>query len=303
MSRGEMDVGGGGVDVVVAHQRLQHRQVHAGLGQRGAEGVPQRVRMTRRHPGLVPVIAEDRAQPGRRQRLAPMRALGHQEQRRRCRIRGARPTGRSGPARRRRDPAGPAVPCRPCRSPAPSRGRCRHPAPADRAPRPTATRRTASARRSPGPGRCGSCPAARWSRCGPGHEAAAAAPAPAAATAASGCPGAPAARSARQRPRGGPPAPRHRVGRRRSAHRPEANSPEIAASRRLIVVGAYPTLRPSRIEYTLPPGRPGSTAVRQNAKNRSSTSVVTPSTASSSPASHRANANRSNAYARTVRGE
>jgi hypothetical protein len=63
----------------------------------------------------------------------------------------------------------------------------------------------------------------------------------------------------------------------------------------LIVVAAYPTLRPSRIEYTLPPGRPGVDVARQNAKNRSNTSVVTPSMLSSSPASHRANASRSNA--------
>ena len=37
MSRCEMDVGGGGIDPVVTHQRLQHREVHPGLGQGGAE--------------------------------------------------------------------------------------------------------------------------------------------------------------------------------------------------------------------------------------------------------------------------
>jgi len=38
MRRGEVDVSGGGIDVVVAHQRLQHGQVDAGLGQGGAVG-------------------------------------------------------------------------------------------------------------------------------------------------------------------------------------------------------------------------------------------------------------------------
>ena len=39
------------------------------------------VRVRRRHPGLVPVVAEDDAQPSRGERLPAVRALGHHEQR------------------------------------------------------------------------------------------------------------------------------------------------------------------------------------------------------------------------------
>jgi len=78
------------------HQRLDHRQVQAGLGQGGPEGVPQRVWVRRGHPGPLPVIPEDRAQSGRRQRLAPVRALGHHADR----LRRRRPQPRR-PNRRR----------------------------------------------------------------------------------------------------------------------------------------------------------------------------------------------------------
>ena len=71
-----MDIAGGGVDVGVAEQRLHHRKINTGLGQRGAERVPQRVRMPADDPGQLTVVAEDRAQPGRGQRLTPVRALG-----------------------------------------------------------------------------------------------------------------------------------------------------------------------------------------------------------------------------------
>jgi hypothetical protein len=80
MSRGEMDVGGGGIDPVVTHQCLQYREVNAGLGQGCAEGMPQCVWMTGRHPSDDPVIPEHGPQPGRRQRLPTARTLGHQEQ-------------------------------------------------------------------------------------------------------------------------------------------------------------------------------------------------------------------------------
>ena len=46
-----MDIGGRGIDVVMAHQRLDHRQVDPGLGQRGAERMPQRMRMPGRDTG------------------------------------------------------------------------------------------------------------------------------------------------------------------------------------------------------------------------------------------------------------
>src|SRR5450759_3291275 len=62
---GEVDVSGDGIDVLVAHQRLDDGKVDAGLGQRGAEGVAQRVGVSGRDPGSFPVIAEDGAQPGR----------------------------------------------------------------------------------------------------------------------------------------------------------------------------------------------------------------------------------------------
>lgn len=38
--------------MVVAHQRLHHGQVGAGLGQGGADGVPQRVRCPAGTPAL-----------------------------------------------------------------------------------------------------------------------------------------------------------------------------------------------------------------------------------------------------------
>ena len=87
VGRGEVDVAGGGVDVRVSQQGLHHGQVHAGLGQRGAEGVPQRVRCPGRDPSGGPVVAEDRPQPGRGQRPPRRGALGHDEQRRRVGVR------------------------------------------------------------------------------------------------------------------------------------------------------------------------------------------------------------------------
>jgi hypothetical protein len=77
---GEVDVAGDGVGVGVAEQRLHHRQVHARLGQRGAEGMPQRMRVPTRHTRALPVVAEDRPQPGRCQRLATGGALGDHKQ-------------------------------------------------------------------------------------------------------------------------------------------------------------------------------------------------------------------------------
>src|SRR5450756_1421000 len=74
---GEVDVSGDGVDVLVAHQRLDDGKVDAGLGQRGTEGVAQRVGVSGRDPGSFPVIAEDGAQPGRAERLAAVRAVSY----------------------------------------------------------------------------------------------------------------------------------------------------------------------------------------------------------------------------------
>ena len=82
-----------------------------------------------------------------------------------------------------------------------------------------------------------------------------------------------------------------------------SNSPEIAAIRRLTVAAAYPVLRPSRIEYTFPPGRPRNVAVRQCARYRGSVPVVAASSVTSLASSQRQIASRSPAYARTVRGE
>ena len=58
----------------------------------------------------------------------------------------------------------------------------------------------------------------------------------------------------------------------------KSNNPEIAAIRRLIVDGAYPVDRPVRNGTTFPPACPGSTAARQNVRNLSNASVVTPPT-------------------------
>ena len=54
---------------------LQHGQVDTGLGERGAEGVPQRMRMALWHTGFHPVVTEDRAQPGRGERPPAVRPL------------------------------------------------------------------------------------------------------------------------------------------------------------------------------------------------------------------------------------
>ncbi len=64
MRRREMDIGQSGVDVIVPHQRLHDRQINAGLGQCGAEGVTQRVRVAGRHPGPRAVVAKHRKTRG-----------------------------------------------------------------------------------------------------------------------------------------------------------------------------------------------------------------------------------------------
>lgn len=64
-----MNVAGSGIDVGVPEQGLHHRQVDAGLGQHGAEGVPQRVWMSTGDSGDLPVVPEDRAQARRSQPL------------------------------------------------------------------------------------------------------------------------------------------------------------------------------------------------------------------------------------------
>lgn len=75
-----MDVGRGRVDMVVSHQSLDDGQVDTGLGQRGAERVPQCVRMTRAHARPFAVIAEHCPQPRGRELLPPVRTLRHHEQ-------------------------------------------------------------------------------------------------------------------------------------------------------------------------------------------------------------------------------
>jgi hypothetical protein len=61
-----VDVAGGGVDVGMAKQCLHHGKINSGFGERGAEGVPQRVRVSADDPGQVTVVTKDRAQPSRR---------------------------------------------------------------------------------------------------------------------------------------------------------------------------------------------------------------------------------------------
>ena len=200
-----MDVAGGGVDVGMAEQGLHHRKIDTGLGQRGAERVPQRVRMPADDPGQVTVVAEDRAQPGRRQRLTPVRSLGHQEQ---------PTTGRFGSLGQQihlddrrdvgieRDAAFP-LPLAEHAEPAATDvdiGRRR-----GSAPQPSGDRSTASARRSRGPARCGSWPAARQPPAVTARSVAVAARAAAARNGSSaGGPCAPASRCARPRCASGP---------------------------------------------------------------------------------------------------
>ncbi len=124
--RGDMDVTGGGVDVGVTEQGLHHRQVDTGFGERGAERVPQRVRVTAGHAGQFPVIAEHPPQPLQGERLATGRALGDDEQPAARPSRAVRPADRSGSPRRRRHRAGHDVPCRLCRRPTASGRRYRH---------------------------------------------------------------------------------------------------------------------------------------------------------------------------------
>ena len=108
-----MDVAGGGVDVGVAQQRLHHRQVDPGLGQGGAERVPQRVRMPGRRPRSArggsgrPCAARPRSTAAPGSGPWPPGTAG------RWPIRGARPADRPGSPRRRRHRAGPGVPCSP----------------------------------------------------------------------------------------------------------------------------------------------------------------------------------------------
>ena len=77
MGGGNMDVAGGGFDVGVAQQGPHHRQIHAGLGQSGAEGVAQGVGMRGRDAGDLAVLAEDPPQPRRGERLPAGGAPGH----------------------------------------------------------------------------------------------------------------------------------------------------------------------------------------------------------------------------------
>src|ERR1019366_3778714 len=189
--------------------------------QRGAEGMPQGVRVAGGHGGLPAVAAEDGAQPGCRERLAPVRALRHDEQRP---AGGAGPPGeqagldQGGDVRAGRDPALPAALAHHL-DPAAGDvhvgdGQAGH-------------LRRGSRTRSP------------ERRCGRARRASSPLLSPAA------------ARRAPARQGTGSGASGSRI-----AWQPDR--PQIAASLRLMPAGAQPALRPSRIEYTLPPGRPGS---------------------------------------------
>jgi len=76
-----MDVDRRRVDVVVSHEGLDHSKIRARLREGGAKAVAQSVRMPGRHASTLAVVAEDAAQPGGGERLAPVRALQYQEQR------------------------------------------------------------------------------------------------------------------------------------------------------------------------------------------------------------------------------
>jgi len=82
----QVDVGGGRVHVVVAHERLHHRQVHAGLGESGAEAVTERVRVPGGNTGALAVIAKDASQPLVGEGLAAVRSLRHHEKSRFARL-------------------------------------------------------------------------------------------------------------------------------------------------------------------------------------------------------------------------
>ena len=86
MGGSEVDVGRGRVHVVMAHQRLDHGQVHACLSQGRAKTVPEGVGVPGGDTGFGPVVAENRPQAGRGQWLTPTRAFGHDEQRSRRRL-------------------------------------------------------------------------------------------------------------------------------------------------------------------------------------------------------------------------
>ena len=75
-----MDVTGGRVDVGMAEQGLHDRQINARFGKRGAERVAKCVRVAAWDASRRPVIAKDRAQARRGQRLTAVRSFGHHEQ-------------------------------------------------------------------------------------------------------------------------------------------------------------------------------------------------------------------------------
>jgi hypothetical protein len=76
----EVDVSGGRVDVVVAHQLLDHGQVDPRFRQGGAEAVPQSVGVPGGDACLGAVVAEHGPQPCGAERLATVGALGDDEQ-------------------------------------------------------------------------------------------------------------------------------------------------------------------------------------------------------------------------------
>ena len=80
VSGGEVDVTGGRVDVGMTKQRLHDGEIDARFGERGAEGVPECVRMAAWDTSRRPVIAKDRAQARRGQWLTAVGSFGHDEQ-------------------------------------------------------------------------------------------------------------------------------------------------------------------------------------------------------------------------------
>ena len=255
----------------VPEQGLDHRQVDPGLGQRGAERVPQRVRVRRRAPRPGP------GGSGRSCAARPGSAAGPDARPwppRTTRSRwspGVRPAGRSAPSRRPGRRPGPGVPARPCRSPAPSPGRCPHRPPSGPAPRPSAARRTASTRRSPGPATSAGSPAARMLPRRPGRGAAARGSRTRNADRGCGrarCPSSPSRCPGATRRAAAPVGIGFGAVGSRIAR--NANSPLTAASRRFTVAAANPSRAPPAGIASTPAAPRGVLALRQAARNRSS---------------------------------
>ena len=80
VDRCEVDVARCGVDVGMPKEGLHHGEIDAGFGERGAERVTERMRMTAWNSSRRPVIAKDGPQTGRSERLPAAWSFCHHEQ-------------------------------------------------------------------------------------------------------------------------------------------------------------------------------------------------------------------------------